>query len=79
MLRRHLNVVHSLDPAAYHARWKLPIDCPITAPAYSARRSGMAKERGLGRKRGRREPKSAPVRRSRLRNTSASKAAAVTG
>ena len=50
MLRRHLRVQHGLEPAAYYARWKLSPDHPITAPAYSARRSAMAKELGLGRR-----------------------------
>jgi predicted transcriptional regulator len=66
-LRRHLRVAHGLDPAAYYARWKLPADHPITAPAYSARRSAMAREFGLGRGRSRRAAKSAPQRRSRSR------------
>lgn len=48
-LRRHLGVQHGLDVAAYYTRWKLPADHPITAPRYSARRSVMAKELGLGR------------------------------
>jgi predicted transcriptional regulator len=69
-LRRHLNVAHGLDPAAYYARWKLPADHPITAPAYSARRSAMAKKLGLGRGRSRRATKSAPRRRSRSRESS---------
>jgi predicted transcriptional regulator len=34
-------------------RWKLPSDHPLTAPAYSEQRSAMAKQLGLGRKRGR--------------------------
>jgi predicted transcriptional regulator len=66
-LRRHLRVAHGLDPAAYYARWKLPADHPITAPAYSARRSVMARELGLGRSRSRRATKSAPRRRARSR------------
>jgi MucR family transcriptional regulator, transcriptional regulator of exopolysaccharide biosynthesis len=49
-LRRHLRVSHGLDPAAYRERWKLAGDHPLTAPAYSADRSAMAKERGLGRR-----------------------------
>jgi predicted transcriptional regulator len=48
VLRRHLRVAHSLEVADYRARWKLPTDHPITAPSYSARRSTMAKEIGLG-------------------------------
>ena len=59
-LRRHVRVAHGLDPAAYYARWKLPADHPITAPAYS-------KELGLGHNRSRRPAKSAPRRRSRSR------------
>ena len=50
MLRRHLSVAHGLEPAEYRVRWKLPADHPITAPAYSERRSTMAKRIGLGRK-----------------------------
>src|ERR1700747_2519000 len=38
-LRRHLQVRHGLDVVAYRARWKLPPDHPVTAPAYSERRS----------------------------------------
>ena len=49
VLRRHLRMAHGLEPAAYRVRWKLPADHPITAPAYSERRSTMAKEIGLGR------------------------------
>src|SRR5271168_2358836 len=50
VLRRHLRLAHGLEPAAYRVRWKLPADHQITAPAYSERRSTMAKEIGLGRK-----------------------------
>ncbi len=49
-IRRHLSVRHGLAPEQYRARWKLPADHPITAPAYSERRSTMAKQIGLGRK-----------------------------
>jgi predicted transcriptional regulator len=51
MLRRHLRVVHGLEPAAYRSRWKLAADHPITAPLYAERRSTMAKQLGLGRPR----------------------------
>jgi predicted transcriptional regulator len=50
MLHRHLRVAHGLEAAEYRVRWKLPIDHPITAPAYSERRSTMAKGIGLGRR-----------------------------
>ncbi len=53
ILRRHLRAMHGLDPAAYRGRWKLARDHPLTAPAYSASRSVMAKQLGLGRKAGR--------------------------
>ena len=49
-LRRHLRVAHGLEPTAYRARWKLSSDHPLTAPEYSAHRSVMAKQLGLGRK-----------------------------
>ncbi len=52
-LRRHLGTKHSLQIAEYLRRWKLPSDHPLTAPAYSEQRSAMAKQLGLGRKRGR--------------------------
>jgi predicted transcriptional regulator len=51
MLRRHLRNAHGLEPAAYRVRWKLPADHPIIAPAYSERRSTLAKQIGLGRPR----------------------------
>lgn len=51
MLLRHLRVAHGLEPAAYRVRWKLPADHPIIAPAYSERRSTLAKQIGLGRPR----------------------------
>jgi hypothetical protein len=33
----------------YRAQWKLPREHPMTAPGYSERRSGLAKQIGLGR------------------------------
>ena len=52
MLRRHLRTAHGLETVAYRARWNLPPDHPLTSPNYSARRSAMAKQLGLGHKRG---------------------------
>ena len=49
MLRRHLMTGHNLSPGQYRARWHLPPDHALTAPAYSERRSGLAKKLGLGR------------------------------
>jgi predicted transcriptional regulator len=60
MLRRHLRNAHGLEPAAYRVRWKLPADHPIIAPAYSERRSTLAKQIGLGRPREAVVPTSSP-------------------
>ena len=49
-LRRHLRLTHNLEATEYRARWKLPVSYPLTAPAYSARRSTIAKEIALGRR-----------------------------
>jgi predicted transcriptional regulator len=49
VLRRHLRIAHGLEPAAYRVRWKLATDHALTAPAYSERRSAVAKRLGLGR------------------------------
>jgi|SRR6516165_3486098 predicted transcriptional regulator len=49
MLRRHLSTGHGLKVERYRARWNLPREHPLTAPSYSERRSGMAKQLGLGR------------------------------
>lgn len=54
ILRRHLAAAHDLTPEAYRARWGLPDEYPMTAPAYAAARSELAKAAGLGRKGGRR-------------------------
>jgi predicted transcriptional regulator len=57
-LRRHLRVAHELAAVQYRARWNLPADYPVTAPAYSARRSRLAKKLGFGR---RAAPEPSPV------------------
>ena len=46
-LKRHL-ARHGLTAEQYRAKWGLPDNYPITAPAYSLRRSEMAKAIGLG-------------------------------
>jgi len=66
-LRRHLKVQHELEVAQYRARWNLPADHPITAPAYSDRRRVMAKAIGLGRRRASVTAPSAPTRQRRPR------------
>jgi MucR family transcriptional regulator, transcriptional regulator of exopolysaccharide biosynthesis len=49
-LKRHLRSAHGMTPQQYRARWNLPRDYPMSAPAYSESRSALAKARGLGRK-----------------------------
>ena len=49
-LRRHISGQHGLSRDEYRKRWGLRSDHPLTAPAYSERRSILAKELGLGRK-----------------------------
>jgi predicted transcriptional regulator len=51
-LKRHLSR-HGLTPAEYRARYNLPADYPMVAPAYSEARREVAKRLGLGRKAGR--------------------------
>ncbi len=47
-LERHLRA-HGLTPGEYRARWGLPADYPISAPAFAARRSAFGRELGAGR------------------------------
>jgi predicted transcriptional regulator len=47
-LKRHLRT-HGLDPNSYRARFGLPVEYPMVAPEYAARRSELAKSIGLGR------------------------------
>ena len=46
-LRRHLARL-GLTPEAYRAKWGLPVDYPMTASDYSAQRSQLARDLGLG-------------------------------
>lgn len=48
-LKRHLAKA-GLTPEQYREKWGLPADYPMVAPAYSERRSALAKAAGLGRK-----------------------------
>jgi len=48
-LRRHLTR-HGMTPESYRAEFDLKPDYPMVAPAYSAKRSVLAKENGLGQK-----------------------------
>ena len=49
-LTRHIATRHGLSGDEYRQRWGLRSSHRLTAPAYSERRSTLAKELGLGRK-----------------------------
>ncbi len=49
-LKRHLSK-HGLTPAQDRERYGLPVDYPMVASAYAARRSELAKAAGLGQQR----------------------------
>jgi len=51
-LKRHLMSHYSMTPEEYREKWGLAADYPMVAPAYAAQRSKLAREMGLGRKRG---------------------------
>ena len=65
-LRRHLSTHHGMTPDEYRAKWGLPADYPMVAPAYAAVRSAMAKKMGLGRKPA---PEVTPAKAKRTRKT----------
>jgi predicted transcriptional regulator len=46
-MKRHL-ASHGFTPDSYRERFGLPVDYPIVAPAYSEKRSSLAKSLGLG-------------------------------
>jgi predicted transcriptional regulator len=48
-LKRHLRTHYNLSPEEYREKWGLPADYPMVAPSYSATRSKLAKDNGLGR------------------------------
>ena len=47
-MKRYLQAQFGLTPDAYRAKWGLPRDYPMVAPASAARRSALAKQLGLG-------------------------------
>jgi len=49
MLKRYLRTHYSMTPEEYRAKWKLPRDYPMVAPAYAEQRRGLARQIGLGR------------------------------
>jgi len=50
MLKRHIRRIYNLTPEQYRQRWGLPLDYPMVAPNYSKKRSGLARDFGLGKK-----------------------------
>lgn len=47
-LKRHLRTHYDLSPEQYREKWGLPPDYPMVAPNYSATRSRLARDNGLG-------------------------------
>lgn len=66
-LRRHLSTAHGMTPEDYRTKWGLPVNYPMAAPAYTAVRSTLAKQSGLGQKT---DPHSPNTRRGTQRSVS---------
>jgi predicted transcriptional regulator len=49
-LKRHLSAQHGLSPDDYRMRWELPAAYSMTSPDSAAKRSSMARARGLGKR-----------------------------
>jgi predicted transcriptional regulator len=69
MLKRYLMTHYKMTPADYRAKWNLPADYPMVAPAYAEQRRSLAKSIGLGTKRrkGLDAPTPAPKPRGKLK------------
>ena len=67
MLKRHLRTGYDMSPAEYRAKWGLPADYPMIAPAYAEHRRALAVKAGLGQQRRGRPPTAerAPGKRAR--------------
>ncbi len=50
MLKRHLMTAYGMTPDDYRAKWNLPADYPMVAPAYAETRRQLAVKIGLGTK-----------------------------
>lgn len=50
MLKRYLMTNYKMTPDDYRAKWGLPRDYPMVAPAYAEQRRELAQKIGLGRK-----------------------------
>jgi predicted transcriptional regulator len=51
-LKRHLRTHYDMSPEEYREKWGLAPDYPMVAPSYAEARSNLARQMGLGRKRG---------------------------
>ncbi|WID99277.1 MucR family transcriptional regulator [Bosea vestrisii] len=58
-LKRHLRTAFDITPDQYRAKWGLPHDYPMVAPAYAEARSQLAKKMGLGQQRRKTAPAAA--------------------
>jgi predicted transcriptional regulator len=67
MLKRHLSATYAMTPDQYRAKWNLPADYLMVAPAYAGRRSDLARASGLGRRRPEPEPQPVPAPKKRGR------------
>lgn len=74
MLKRYLRTRFNLTPDEYRAKWGLPRDYPMVAPAYAAQRKELAVKIGLGRKAGEDEPGKGNVPSNKLKTPSRTKA-----
>jgi predicted transcriptional regulator len=68
-LKRHLFTHHGMTPDEYRTKWNLSADYPMVAPGYSAARSELAKQMGLGRKPSSPEPVATAAKRGRKPKT----------
>ena len=53
-LKRHLRTQYNMTPEQYREKWGLAPDYPMVAPNYTAARSQLAQQMGLGQQRRRR-------------------------
>lgn len=63
MLKRYIRTRYNLSPEEYRRKWGLPADYPMTAPNYSATRSKLARDIGLGQKAPKRKGRRAAAER----------------
>jgi predicted transcriptional regulator len=52
MLKRHLQRSFNMTPEQYRSKWGLGPNYPMVAPNYAEKRSELAKQNGLGQRRG---------------------------